>query len=272
MNRPIPFSATLIALAIASPPLLAADNTQLQQLQQEIAAMRKDYETQLKALEVRLKQAEASLATQAASAGQLPAAQAAPSSAPTVAVATPPPSAGAPPAAPSAGKGFNPDIALVLAGSYASFSKDPTQYRIPGFLTGGEIGPGVQGFSLGESELTMSATIDPWFYGSMSVALAADNSASVEEAFIQTTSLPGGLGLKAAEGRGVEVHAALRNASHVPPRRAAWVSRPPNFRRSRTGAVAGRVGGADAIGRASCHGGRSAGRPTRTRHAFRSAA
>ena len=145
MNRPIPFSAALIALAIASPPLLAADNTQ-----QEIAAMRKDYETQLKALEVRLKQAEASLATQAASAGQLPAAQAAPSSAPTVAVATPPPSAGAPPAAPSAGKGFNPDIALVLAGSYASFSKDPTQYRIPGFLTGGEIGPGVQGFSLGE--------------------------------------------------------------------------------------------------------------------------
>ena len=197
MNRPIPFSATLIALAIASPPLLAADNTQLQQLQQEIAAMRKDYETQLKALEVRLKQAEASLATQAASAGQLPAAQAAPSSAPTVAVATPPPSAGAPPAAPSAGKGFNPDIALVLAGSYASFSKDPTQYRIPGFLTGGEVGPGVQGFSLGESELTMSATIDPWFYGSMSVALAADNSASVEEAFIQTTALPGGLGLKA---------------------------------------------------------------------------
>mgnify|MGYP000975400452 CR=1 FL=1 len=59
MNRPIPFSATLIALAIASPPLLAADNTQLQQLQQEIAAMRKDYETQRKALEVRLKQAEA---------------------------------------------------------------------------------------------------------------------------------------------------------------------------------------------------------------------
>jgi hypothetical protein len=197
MNRPIPFSATLIALAIASPPLLAADNTQLQQLQQEIAAMRKDYEKQLNALEARLKQAEARLASQAAPAGQLPVAQAVPSSAPTVAVASSPPSAGTPPAAPAAGKGFNPDIALVLAGSYASFSKDPTQYRIPGFLTGGEIGPGVQGFSLGESELTMSATIDPWFYGSMSVALAADNSASVEEAFIQTTSLPGGLGLKA---------------------------------------------------------------------------
>ena len=128
MNRPIPFSTTLIALAIASPPLLAADNTQLQQLQQEIAAMRKDYEKQLNALEARLKQAEARLASQAAPAGQLPAAQAVPSSAPTVAVDSSPPSAGAPAAARATGKGFNPDIALVLAGSYASFSKDPTQY------------------------------------------------------------------------------------------------------------------------------------------------
>jgi TolA-binding protein len=99
MNRPIPFSTTLIALAIASPPLLAADNTQLQQLQQEIAAMRKDYEKQLNALEARLKQAEARLASQAAPAGQLPAAQAVPSSAPTVAVDSSPPSAGAPAAA-----------------------------------------------------------------------------------------------------------------------------------------------------------------------------
>ena len=195
MNRTIPFSATLLALAMASPTLWAADAAQLQQLQQEIAAMRKDYETQLKALEARLKQAEASLASQAAPAAQTPVTQTAPPAAPTDAVATSTPSSGA--AARATGKGFNPDISLVLSGTYSSFSKDPTQYRIPGFLTGGEIGPGVQGFSLGESELTFSATVDPWFYGSMSVALAADNSASVEEAFIQTTSLPAGMGLKA---------------------------------------------------------------------------
>jgi hypothetical protein len=197
MKRPIPFSATLIALAIASPPLLAADTAQLQQLQQEIAAMRKDYETQLKALEARLKQAETSLASQAASAGQPPAANATTASSSTTAAAASAPPAGAPAAAQATGKGFNPDIALVLSGTYSSFSQDPTKYRIPGFLAGGEIGPGVQGFSLGESELTISGTIDPWFYGSMSLALAADNSASVEEAFIQTTSLPGGMGLKA---------------------------------------------------------------------------
>lgn len=161
MNRTIPFSATLLALAMASPSLWAADAAQLQQLQQEIAAMRKDYETQLKALEARLKQAEASLASQAAPAAQTPVAQTAPPAAPTDAVATSTPSSGS--AARATGKGFNPDISLVLSGTYSSFSKDPTQYRIPGFLTGGEIGPGVQGFSLGESELTFSATVDPWF-------------------------------------------------------------------------------------------------------------
>jgi hypothetical protein len=193
---PPPFAATLIALAIASPPLLAADNNaQLQQLQQEIAAMRRDHDAQLKALEVRLKQAEASLAAQSAPDGT---ARAPGSAAATVTVANPPVTpAGTAVAAPASASGFNPAIALILSGTYASFSQDPGQYRIPGFLTGGEGGPGVQGFSLGESELTISATIDPWFYGSMSVALDADNSAAVEEAFIQTTSLPGGIGLKA---------------------------------------------------------------------------
>ena len=198
MSHPAPFAATLIALAIASPPLLAADNaTQLQQLQQEIAAMRKDHEAQLKALEVRLKQAETSLAAQPAtdSTARAPTSAGAPAtmeSPPATQAATPTPAT-----AQSSASAFNPAIALVLSGSYSSFSQDPTQYRIPGFLAGGEIGPGVQGFSLGESELTLSATIDPWVFGSMSLALAADNSASVEEAFIQTTSLPGGLGLKA---------------------------------------------------------------------------
>ena len=41
---------------------------------------------------------------------------------------------------------------------------------------------------------TISANVDPWFFGSLNVALEADNSASVEEAFVQTTALPAGLG------------------------------------------------------------------------------
>jgi hypothetical protein len=196
MPYPAPCAATLIALAIASPPLFAAENNpQLQQLQQEIAAMRKDYEAQLKALEARVMRAEASLAAQPPTDGtaRTPTTAAAPTTTPT----PPAPETSAPASTQASVGGFNPAIALILSGSYASLSKDPANYRIPGLLTNGEIGPGVQGFSLGESELSLSANIDPWFYGAMNLALAADNTASVEEAYVQTTSLPGGATLRA---------------------------------------------------------------------------
>ena len=202
MSRLFPNAALLAVAAHAVVPAMAADKNELQQLQQQIDAMRQDYEARLKALEARLRQAEAALATPA------PAAHAAEPAAATEAqrasAATAPP-ADVPyapgslpaPAAPAAANAFNPAIALILSGSYASLSHDPANYRFAGFLTGSELGPGVKGFSLGESELSISASVDPWFFGSLSVALAADNSASVEEAFVQTTALPAGLGLKA---------------------------------------------------------------------------
>lgn len=192
MSRPFPMAAWLALATFAVAPAMAADQAELQQLQQQIDALRQDYEARLKALEARLRQAEAALV---ASPPALPARDAVPAAEAqrAEAVAMPP----AVPAAPSAANAFNPSIALVLSGTYASLSRDPANYRFAGFLTGGEIGPGVQGFSLGESELTLSASVDPWFFGSLSVALEADNSASVEEAFVQTTALPAGLGLKA---------------------------------------------------------------------------
>ena len=195
MSRPTPLAALLVALAIASPPLRAADNAELNQLRQEIDAMRLDYEARMKALEVRLKQAEASLAAQPVPAGAPGAAVAATSLPPATAAA--PPAAEAPATAQASAGGFNPAIALILSGSYASLSQDPASYRFAGFLTGNEIGPGVKGFSLGESELSISANVDPWFYGALNLALTADNQASVEEAYIQTTALPAGLTLRA---------------------------------------------------------------------------
>jgi hypothetical protein len=195
MSRPIPLAALLVALAIASPPLHAAETAELNQLRQEIDAMRQDYEARMKALEARLKQAEASLAAQPAPAG---------APVPAVAVASPPPApAAAPPAteapatAQASAGGFNPAIALILSGSYASLSQDPSKYHIAGMLTGNQVGPGVQGFSLGESELAISANVDPWFYGALNLSLAADNTASIEEAYVQTTALPGGVTLRA---------------------------------------------------------------------------
>ena len=194
MKHPTVAAALAAALtSIAAPALHAAESAQLQQLRQEMDALRKDYDARMAALEARLKQAEAGLATGAPPAAIASgAAQAAAPTQPDASLPSPtPPAANAPTAA----NAFNPALALILSASYASLSQDPATYQFPGFLTGGEIGAGPRGFSLGESELTISGSIDPWFYGALSLALTADDEAEVEEAFIQTTALPQGLTL-----------------------------------------------------------------------------
>jgi hypothetical protein len=99
----------------------------------------------------------------------------------------------------SSGNGFNPSLSLILSGLYTRASRDPSAYRISGFALppDAEIGPGSRGFSIGESELGLAASVDPWFSGFAAISFAADNSASVEEAYVQTTSLGNGLTVKA---------------------------------------------------------------------------
>lgn len=94
---------------------------------------------------------------------------------------------------------FNPAMSLILSGTYARTSLDPSRYAISGFLLppGAEVGPGTRGFSLAESELGFAASIDPWLRGAANIALHPDDSVSVEEAFVQTTSLGNGLAFKA---------------------------------------------------------------------------
>ena len=171
------------ALACVALPCIAQAQpapNDIQQLRQEIDALRAGYEARLRALEERLKAAEVA--------------------------AVPPPAAAAPPAAPPAGQGtpaganaFNPAVSLILSGLYARTSQDPARYTIAGFAlpVDAEIGPGSRGFGLAESELGISASIDPWWRGSAHIALHADDSVSVEEAFVQTTALGNGLTLKA---------------------------------------------------------------------------
>jgi hypothetical protein len=103
----------------------------------------------------------------------------------------------APTLAPAAGNNFNPDIALILSGTYGEFQSDPSDYAIPGFPLAEETGPGEAGFSLGESELSVSSNIDPDWYGLLTLSLAGDGSASVENAFVQTTGLGNGLTVRA---------------------------------------------------------------------------
>jgi hypothetical protein len=91
---------------------------------------------------------------------------------------------------------FNPSIGLILNGTYGQFSRDPDEYAVSGFPLGGESDPGTRGFSIGESELSISSNIDPDWYGALTFAMAGDE-ASVENAFIQTTTLGNGVTLKA---------------------------------------------------------------------------
>jgi hypothetical protein len=94
---------------------------------------------------------------------------------------------------------FNPAIALILSGGYTSTSQDPANYSLSGFQLpkSSDAGPGSRGFSLAESELALSAAIDPWTRGAFHLAVHPDDTVSVEEAFVQTTALSHGLTLKA---------------------------------------------------------------------------
>ena len=98
----------------------------------------------------------------------------------------------------SAPNTFNPAIGAVLVGRYADL--DQSWEAIPGFLPGGELGAGESGFSLGESELNLNASIDNMFFGNLTLALedeAGETEVGIEEAWFQTTALQNGLTLLA---------------------------------------------------------------------------
>ena len=187
------FKPTVLAAALAAAfaipfSAFAADERELSQMREELRQMKQDYEARIQALEKRLQAAEARPASASA-----PATGAA-SPAPTAPAAS---AAASSPSARSASNAFNPEVSLILGGHYANLSQDPAQYRIQGFIPGGEeIGPGRRSFSLGESELTLRANIDPRFAGQLTFALSPENEASVEEAFFQTRGLSNGLNLK----------------------------------------------------------------------------
>jgi hypothetical protein len=94
----------------------------------------------------------------------------------------------------SAANTFNPGIGLVLNGKYLRQSPGDYEFAIPGFFLGEEPGPGEPGLGLGESELNMAANVDDKFYAS--VTLAFGDETEVEEAYLQTISLPQGLRVK----------------------------------------------------------------------------
>jgi len=173
-----------IALALTAPlGVQAADSAELAQIREQIKQLRDSYEVRIQTLEKRLQQAE-TIAGQA----QAKAVQAE-EKAVQLAAAPHSPAASA--------SAFNPEISLILSGTYANLSQDPAHYRIAGFMpNGGEIGPGARGFNLGESELVVAANIDPYLRGQFTMAVTPENTVEVEEAFVQTLGLGNGVSIK----------------------------------------------------------------------------
>ena len=196
ISWPVALATGALTLAGYSPAVWAQSTNDTAAIRQMIEQMKQDYEKRIRDLEQRLEKAEGDAKAAQESAAQTKAAVAAqpapvPAPAPvSTATATPNPSSN-----PNA---FNPSISAVLNGTFGAFSHDPGNVRIPGFALGDESSEGnSRGFSLGESEVSLSANIDQALYGQLTLSLNSDDEISLEEAFIQTTSLPYGFTAKA---------------------------------------------------------------------------
>ena len=170
---------------LASLPAQAADND-LKALREEIAQMRQTYEQRINALEARLIKAE-SKADNAQAVAQQTAVEQNTAQQNTVQQA----------AAPTQSNSFNPEMSMILQGSYNNLKQDPNAYQITGFVpTLGEVGPGARGFSLGESELVLSANIDPNWRGTAILALAPEGGVEMENAYFESLGLGNGFSFK----------------------------------------------------------------------------
>ncbi|MBI1364017.1 MAG: hypothetical protein GC134_08525 [Proteobacteria bacterium] len=157
---------------------MAATDSDIESLKNEIQNMRSTYESRINQLEDKLQtmQAEQAVAPQTA----------------------------APAAKPAGGSGvfdnsFNPAVGIILNGTYGGFSGSDS--KLSGFAIGEEGGRLPQGLSLGESELNFGANIDDKFSGSLTAAIASEDgqdTLELEEAFVKTSggTLPGGLTAK----------------------------------------------------------------------------
>jgi hypothetical protein len=179
-------AAAIGVILIVPVASMAADETEVQTIRNEIKDLKESYDSRIQQLEHRLQQTEQGP-------GSIPAAPAAAGTSTVAPVSASGTSTAASVSGPASANAFNPAISLILGGQLSNLQRDPGTYQIGGFIPGGEeIGPGSRSFNLGESELTVAANIDPYFSGFFVMSVDSDNEVSIEEAYVQNTgSLPG---------------------------------------------------------------------------------
>lgn len=180
-----PFGA-LLALSCAVLPVVGEGADDAAALLAELQALKTDYAARVTALEARMTQLESG----AISATAPPVASAA------VPPATPGPAQGSPGTRSSAAA-FNPAVSVIFAGNYINVSEDLESWQLAGFIpSGGEVGPGERSFNLGESEMAISASVDPYFSANLIAAITGEDEIEVEEAYFRTLALPSGFTAK----------------------------------------------------------------------------
>ena len=187
MRKSLPSLAVLVALCSA--PALAAPQTHAPQQTeaQRIAAL----ESRIQALEAQLQQVLAAQAgtpapapAPAAPVDEFEALAAAPDTSAAEGAAIAPQAAQPGSSVSGGGNAFNPAISIILNGSASHHSLDSD----------------AKGFSLGESEVSFAANIDDKFYGQLTLAMESEDGEDhlgVEEAYVDTTALSGGLAVRA---------------------------------------------------------------------------
>lgn len=204
-SRLRPWLAGIACIAAFAPAAAHAQSDgDFAALRAELATLKQEYAERVTQLELRIEQLEATAPAPGASAAGVGARSAETDALAAEAAAVIGESPVAAPAdggagASGSGRGsvFNPAMAVILTGTYANLSRDPEDYRVAGFFPGGdELGPGERGFSLGESELTLSASVDPYFSAALTAAFSGEGELEVEEAFVRATALPAGLSVK----------------------------------------------------------------------------
>jgi hypothetical protein len=181
MSRQVLVSSAFVLALCNALPAHAASDADIAEIREEIKSLKQSYEARIEALELRLKEAEAKTAA----------------AAPTAAVPMPAPepvaAVTAQPTPASGLSAFNPAISAVLQGVYANLSQDPDHYAIAGFVPSGDIAPAKRGFSIAESELSLTANVDDKVYGNLTFSLSPENTVEVEEAYGLATAVPYGI-------------------------------------------------------------------------------
>jgi len=190
--RTLAFGIFWACLMSTATPVLAQQQTEMEILRAELAQMRVDYESRIAQLEQRLDAAEKKAIVQQTTPVQI--------TKQTVEEENPwQPDPYASQVRDDGNSAFNPAIGVIFQGQAWAYENDPDHYVIPGFPLGGHAGPAAEGFSLGETEINISANVDDKFTAWLTTAIAIEHGEAVievEEAWIETMTLPAGMSLR----------------------------------------------------------------------------